>query len=86
MWEFLFVYDRARRTYPVRFWIRSPGETLGDAPPDLERMDGWVDEAFADDLLAGLRLRFTDPSLVVERMSGTSWDAVETNFPGLHFH
>ena len=86
MWEFLFVYDRAQRTYPVRFWIRSADQSLADAPAAADDLDGWLGETYADDLLAGLRARFPEPSHVVERMSGTSWEAVAENFPGLYFH
>ncbi len=86
MWEFLFVYDRAERSYPVRFWIRTPDQALSDAPAESVDLDGWLREEYADDLLTGLRARFPGPDHVVERMSGTSWTAVADNFPGLYFH
>ena len=86
MWDYLFVYLPASREYPVRFWIRNAGQTGADAPPEADDLDGWVDEQHADDLLAGLRLRYPAPDPVVERMPGTSWQAVEDNFPGLYFH
>ena len=86
MFEYLFVHTVVSRTFPVRFWVRERDQALGDAPPELEALDGWVAEAYADDLLAGLRQRFVEPGYVVERMSGTSWQAVEDNFAGLYFH
>lgn len=86
MWEFLFVYDRAQHSYPVRFWIRTVDQAPSDAPEGADDLDGWLREEYADDLLAGLRIRFPEPAHVVERMSGTSWSAVADNFPGLYFH
>lgn len=86
MWEYLFVYRPADRTFPVRFWVRDPGQSWADAPPEADALDGWLDGGHADDLLAGLRLRYPAPGHVVERMAATSWEAVEGNFHGLYFH
>ena len=78
MHDYLFVYDRARRVYPARF--RVGGADRAEAEP----MNGQIDAAFADDLLEGLRLRFREPGYLVARMSASSWEAVEDNFPGLY--
>ncbi|MFT7622011.1 MAG: hypothetical protein ACI9WU_001176 [Myxococcota bacterium] len=86
MQDYLFVWDRGARSYPIRFWVRAAGQSLSDAPPQIDEYDGIISADLADDLLNGLRKRFAEPAYVVERMSGTTWKSVAENFPGLYLH
>ncbi len=86
MFDFLFVWSRSSRKYPVRFWVRGRGQAWTDSPMPLAQFDGAISAAYAEDLLAGLRQRFKEPDYIVERMSATSWETVEENFEGLYLH
>jgi hypothetical protein len=75
MTDYVFVYHPWSDTFVLRFRV-------GSAPEegDLARLErGDVEEA-----LGSLRRQFPGPEYVVERMSGTSWRAVQENFWGLY--
>ncbi len=75
MTDYLFVYHPATRTFITRFRVDEDAQD-GDA--------GQIEAAELESALAALRKRFPSPDYVVECMSGTSWEAVETNFWGLY--
>lgn len=72
--DYLFAYHPYSRTFVARFRVgQSPEEG------DLGRVS--VDGVEA--AIAALRKKYPPPEYVVECMSGTSWETVETNFWGL---
>lgn len=86
MLDFLFVWERAARNYPVRYWVRANGQPMDAGPAELELMNGVIDVDHVEELLGALRARYPEPQFVVERMSGSSWDSVADNFPGLYLY
>lgn len=81
MTEYLFVWHRTERCFPLRFWIGP-----GSPPAEVDELHGCIIESAKEQTLKALRARFQEPDHVVECMAGTSWRAVEENFPGLYEH
>jgi hypothetical protein len=81
MTEYLFVWHRTEHGFPLRFWIGP-----GSPPADADELHGCILESAKEEALKALRARFQEPDHVVECMAGTSWRAVEENFPGLYEH
>ncbi len=77
MSDYLFVWHPHSREYILRFQVGGH-PTAGVA--------GVIDPSEAEELLLALRRQFPSPEYIVERMSGTSWEAVADNFPGLYLH
>ena len=82
MREYVFVYDPASRTFPVRYWVDAGEGPPADAarllgPLPSRRVAAWIDEQRAGP--------WPEPPFAVASMIATSWDAVADNFPGLYF-
>jgi hypothetical protein len=54
-------------------------------PKDLP-IEGLVTAEESEVLIEQLRQLYPEPRYVVARMSATSWEAVEDDFPGLYRH
>ena len=83
MTEFLFVWDRLEDTWPLRYVVNRGGPV--SVPKDVP-IEGVVTAEESERLLEHLRGLYPEPRFVVSRMSATSWEAVEENFPGLYLH
>lgn len=81
--EYLFVWDRLENKWPLRYVVSRGG--LVSIPSHVP-FDGVLSADESEALLEHLRMRYPEPRFVVARMSATSWEAVEEDFPGLYMH
>lgn len=84
MTEYLFVWDKEENMWPVRYVVSRGGLESASEPDVL--VEGVVTGDESEQLIDRLRTRFPEPRYVVARMSATSWQTVEEDFPGLHRH
>lgn len=83
MIEYLFVWDRLENAWPVRYVVSRGGPVSVPAGVPIE---GVVTAEESETLIEHLRTLHPEPRFVVARMSATSWEAVEEDFPGLYLH
>ena len=83
---YLFVYDSTAHTFVERFWVAGSPAATRCCPPEADLQDRCVQHEDAEAAITRLRARYPRPRYAVSRMAATSWQVVEDNFHGLHYH